>query len=197
MIFYPEPHPVPVELKTPQFTLLPLTPAHVKLDFAALMDSKQMLRLWSGSSWPTDEFTLENNLEDLEWHDMEHQDRIAFTYTVLSPDEKECLGCIYIKPLQLFQNQLPAQVAPITNLDAATRFWIREPYLVHRLDVQLLNVLIDWFESDWQFGRHFFHARCVHGQQVQLLERSGLSKQFSLNLPSRGGEFFFFSNDVG
>ncbi len=193
MTFYPEPYPVPVELKTPQFTLRPLMPTHVELDFAALMDSKQMLRLWSGSPWPTDNFTLENNLEDLEWHFMEQQDRIAFTYTVLSPDETECLGCIYINSMQKFQNQIPAQLNPITNLDATTRFWIREPYLADHLDRQLLNVLIDWFDTDWQFNRHFFHTRSVHEQQIQLFEKSRLRKRFALDLPSRGGRFFFYA----
>ncbi len=192
MIFYPEPYPVPVELKTAQFTLRPLMPDHVDLDFAALMDSVQMLRLWSGSPWPSDEFTIEDNLADLEWHDREHQDRIAFTYTVLSPDETECLGCLYIKPLQNYQDTLPKQIAPATDLDATTRFWIREPYLDRQLDAQLLSVLIDWFESEWEFDRHLFHMRAVHEQQVWLFENGGLSKQFSLNLRSRGGEFFFY-----
>jgi len=193
MSFYPEPYPVPAELKTTQFTIRPLTPAHVELDFGALMDSVQMLRLWSGSPWPTVEFTLADNLADLKWHFREHQERIAFTYTVLSPDEKECLGCVYIKPLQLFQNQLPIHLNPVTNLDGTTRFWIREPYLANRLDRQLLNVLVDWFENEWQFTRHFFHARTAHEQQVQLFERASLAQQFSLNLPARGGSFFFYA----
>ncbi|MCP5097666.1 MAG: hypothetical protein GY943_19130 [Chloroflexi bacterium] len=190
--FYPAPLPVPGVLKTAVFTIRPLTPAHVQLDYDALMVSKPMLRLWSGSPWPTDTFTLADNHGDLEWHDMEHQDRIAFTYTVLTPDESECLGCLYIKPLQIFQQTNPTQLADITQTDACTRFWVKEPRLADQLDLQLLHTLINWFKDAWAFRKHYFHARAAHTQQVQLLESAGLIREFSLAIPNRGGEFHFY-----
>ena len=99
MSFYPEPHPVPALLRTDELVCKPLTTDHVHLDYAALMVSNEMLQLWSGTSWPSADFTIEENWEDLDMHDREHQERVAFTYTVLNPDETECLGCIYINPL--------------------------------------------------------------------------------------------------
>jgi hypothetical protein len=37
MSFYPEPQPVPAQLRADEFVLKPLTTAHVHLDYAALM----------------------------------------------------------------------------------------------------------------------------------------------------------------
>ncbi|MBV7338015.1 hypothetical protein KFU94_59270 [Chloroflexi bacterium TSY] len=67
MRFYSPEASVPEFLQTPEFTLRPLTPAHVKLDHAALMASKTMLRLWSGhpnGGWPEDDFSVTDNLAD-------------------------------------------------------------------------------------------------------------------------------------
>ncbi len=190
--FYPAPLPVPERLETAVFTLTPLTPAHAARDYAALMVSKPMLRLWSGSPWPTDDFTLAENISDLEWHFAEHQERIAFTYTVLTPDETECLGCIYIRPLQDYQKANPDQLTNVSNLSATTRFWIKEPRLTDGLDAQLLQTLQDWFNTAWQFDHHTFHVRAAHEQQVHLLENNNLSRQFELDIPNRGGLFYFY-----
>ena len=183
---------MPERLETAVFTLTPLTPAHAARDYAALMVSKPMLRLWSGSPWPTDDFTLAENMADLKWHFSEHQQRIAFTYTVLTPDESECLGCIYIKAMQTVLPADATQLNNFTNLSASTRFWIKEPRLADGLDKLLLQTLQNWFDTAWQFDNHTFHTRAAHEQQVQLLENSTLSRQFTLDMPNRGGLFYFY-----
>ncbi len=63
-LFYPDDRPVPGRLATAVLTLMPLTPQHVHLDYAALMNDKEMLRQWSGSAWPEDDFTVSDNLKD-------------------------------------------------------------------------------------------------------------------------------------
>ncbi len=188
MTFYPDPLPVPPQLRTPLFLLEPLTPAHVTLDFAALMESREQLRLWSGSPWPEDSFTLADNRADLAWHADEHAHRIAFTYTVLAPDRERCLGCVYIKSLASI---LPdATTAPT---DSATRFWITTPLLTHGRDRDLLRALLDWFASDaWQFSRTFFTTRAVHARQVALFEALGLVRHGRVELPDRGGAHLIY-----
>ena len=74
MTFYPPERNLPDSLKTAEFHLLPLTPAHVEIDYEAVIASREMLNLWSGSDWPTPDFTLAANLADLEWHDREYQE---------------------------------------------------------------------------------------------------------------------------
>ena len=182
MDFYPAPHPVPEQLITPLFLLEPLAPAHVELDYAALMQSKTQLRLWSGTTWPEDTFTLADNRADLEWHADEHARRIAFTYTVLSPDRQRCLGCVYIKPLATIM----PHIAQAT--DSATRLWITTPLLDHGRDQDLLRALLDWFRSDaWQFNRTFFTTRAAHIQQAAMFDAAKLVHHGRVEMPDRVG----------
>lgn len=78
-------------------TFVPLTPALLEADYAAVMRDIPMLRAWSGQDWPTDDFPIEWNLEDLQRHDREQQEGVALTYSVLLDDVVQ--GCIYVWPL--------------------------------------------------------------------------------------------------
>jgi hypothetical protein len=66
MQFYPQNAAVPKELRTEEFHIRPLRVNDVEIDYAAVMDSKSMLRIMSQSTWPSDDFTLEMNRKDLE-----------------------------------------------------------------------------------------------------------------------------------
>lgn len=191
MRFYPVPHPVPTELRTAVFLLRPLTPAHVQLDYDALMASKKMLRLWSGSSWPSDDFTLADNLKDLARHDDEHQNRIAFTYTILNPNETSCLGCLYINPLKIIEANNPGLVTAVSPTDALIRFWIRKDQLKNKLDYQLLQILIPWFETTWNFNRVCIHTHQANQQQHRLF--STLPRVGTCQIPHRGGTHILYS----
>jgi hypothetical protein len=57
MEFYPASVPVPVEKRTDRLLLRPLLAAHAELDYDAVMCSRVMLRQWSCSPWPPDDFT--------------------------------------------------------------------------------------------------------------------------------------------
>jgi hypothetical protein len=153
---------LPETLSTAVFMLIPLTLAHVLLDYATLMQNKAMLRSLSGSPWPQDSFTVADNLVDLEWHWDEHQRRIAFTYTILNLDKTECLGCVYIKSfVNLVETQTTNQqiVNNIGDCEAAVRFWVSQSVLKNKLDPYLLQALIHWFKNDWPFTRVLFHTR--------------------------------------
>lgn len=185
MPFYPKATAVPTELQTAEFLLRPLTTAHVKLDYAALMDSKEMLRRWSSSGWPADDFTIADNYQDLAWHQQEHEAGIAFTYTVLAPGARVCLGCIYIK-----ENNVPELAG--SDHEAIIRFWVRQSYLAGRLDQRLLADLIAWFKQAWPFNRVYFHANEHDRHQVQLLDASPLPYQITATVPNRPGRYRFY-----
>ena len=194
MSFYPPNQSVPALLRTDEFVLQPLTTAHVKLDYAALMVSNEMLRLWSGTSWPTDDFTLEENWEDLAMHDREHQERVAFTYTVLTPDETECLGCVYITPLTNSVALNPKVLTDVAPDTAVVGFWVKQPRLADHLDERLLAVLRDWLAREWLFSAVYFSARDVNKQQVQLLETAGMKKQYTISVSRRANQFFLYKS---
>src|SRR5437868_13449286 len=98
MEFYPANAPVPEEKRTNRLLLRPLQATDVELDYDAVMSSAEQLRRWSGRGWPADDFTLIQNLVGLQEHEREHQEREAFTFTVLNLEETHCLGCVYIMP---------------------------------------------------------------------------------------------------
>src|SRR5436309_16092952 len=100
MPFYPSDAPVPAGRRTGRLVLRPLCAADAAVDYDAVISSAAELRRWSGSSWPADDFTLAENRDDLERHEREHEERAAFTFTVLSPDLTRCLGCVYLTPLR-------------------------------------------------------------------------------------------------
>ena len=69
-----------------------LTIHDVVMDYAAVLDAVKP----DGTPDPPGEpLTLEQNLVDLGWHQKEFQLRRSFAYTVMSPDESGCLGCVY------------------------------------------------------------------------------------------------------
>jgi hypothetical protein len=137
-----------------------------------------MLRTWSQSDWPPDDFTLVDNLVDLERHDQEHVERQAFTYTVLDPSAKTCLGCVYITP------PLPAlwdvtvcgtRIVQGRDYVADVCFWVRQSRLADDLDKRLLAVLRTWFDQAWAFDRVVFHTARPDERQVKLYAESGLT----------------------
>jgi hypothetical protein len=183
MLFYPQDAPVPAELKTDEFTLRPLLATDVELDYDAVMSSKEMLRVWSQGDWPADDFTLQGNLEDLEWHETEHLEREAFTFTVMNPAETECLGCVYINSLERLSKRFKAteaELAALEDYQACTSFWVRQSRLADELDRLLLAALVAWFERDWAFSRVFFNVHEQVQRQARLLAEAGLEKLYVL-----------------
>jgi GNAT superfamily N-acetyltransferase len=195
MDFYTLDKVVPDILQNQNFVLVPLTPAHVQVDYEAVMASRKMLHLWSGSEWPREGFTLAENLDDLAWHDLEHREREAFTYTVLDPVQEICLGCVYLRPLSDLVAANPRELLNIGEDEAITRFWVRSSYLGSGLDRRLLMSLIDWFAQEWSFSRFFFHTRQANLQQITLFEASHLEKRLTLQYSRRGGTHFFYGVD--
>lgn len=184
--FYPPGAPVPERLATGEFLLRPLTVDQVALDYAAVMESAAMLRRWSGSSWPSDDFSLDDNRADLAGHWAEHLAQEAFTYTVLDPAQTVCLGCVYIKPNTV------AALDP-TDDDALVRFWVRASLLESGLDGRLLAALRDWLAADFAFGRVFWHANADDAHQPALFQAAGLRRLIEATIPGRGGRYVFFA----
>jgi hypothetical protein len=99
-MFYPGDARVPEALRSDEFLVRPLRATDVALDYDAVISSRAELLVSSGGTWPREGFTLEENRADLERHEREHGERIAFTYTVMNPSETECLGCVYLSGQQ-------------------------------------------------------------------------------------------------
>ncbi len=168
------------------FRLEPLTRGHVGVDYAAVMSSKETLRVWSGTTWPEEGFTMgENLLADLDRHEREHVEGVAFTYTVLGDDE--CLGCVYVTALDRLRELNPDLDAPAGS--AVVGFWAVEPKLAGGLEKELFEALRGWFTDAWSFPAVYFSGALAGARQMGLFEAAGLPESFRVRVPGRQGLF--------
>jgi hypothetical protein len=126
--------------RTPSFVLEPLGPHHNELDYAAWTSSMDHIAAtpgWQDSRWPR-EMTLDENRADLERHADDFRNRTGFTYTVLDPESRDVIGCVYIYPLRDGEE------------DARALSWVRASR--SELDVALWRAVSSWLESDWPFA---------------------------------------------
>lgn len=178
-------HPIdhPDQFAHPQFLFIPLHPKHVHLDYQAVMNTKSFLRLWSNSTWPSDNFTLEENLKDLEWHHQDHLDGTAYTYTILHPSQNLCLGCIYINPPERIQDLTAQEKKKIESLDAICTYWVTAALIQQELEGIIFQNLIQWLNTDWQFKNLAFANNPNTTHQAELFKKNGL--QFYLSLTDK------------
>jgi hypothetical protein len=132
---------VPPVLETQEFRLRMLTVNDVVKDYDAVMSSMQHLQGVFGpqSNWPTPELSLEQDLIDLGWHQKEFQKRSSFAYTVMSLDEKKCLGCVYFYP------------STVDHKDADVYLWARQSEIAGGLEKRLFLAVKNWIADEWPF----------------------------------------------
>lgn len=181
--------PVPAELKTAEFVLRPIVADDAELDYAAVMESREYLRLWRQSTWPEDDFTMEANRNDLVECEERHVAGRAFTYTVLDPRGAECLGCVYVFPTKatfLARSVVTALGdADWAAVEAVVFFWVRPPQMETRMDERLLAILRTWFTEEWKLTRTVYVTSEPSTQQVDLLGRTDMKLQFELQEPDK------------
>ncbi len=147
--FVPSDFEVPELLETTQLRLQPLTVNDVVRDYDAVMSSREHLRGVFGpnDTWPEDDLTLEQDLIDLGWHQKEFQRRGSFTYTVLDPSGRECLGCVYIYPTSA------------RGYDAEVVLWVRQSAYERGLDPVLYETVRTWIAEKWPFENVAYQGR--------------------------------------
>lgn len=187
---------VPPELRTEEFVARPITADDAAADHAALMETRQQLRLWEQSSWPADDFTVEANREDLVGLERRHAENRAYTYTVVDPRGSECLGCVYIFPTTATFLAKSA-VTPVgddewANVDAVVYFWVRLSRMQQGMDERLLAALRSWFAGVWKFERTVYVTNEQFGEQVEVIRRTDLELKFELVEPGKPGKYLVF-----
>lgn len=149
--FVPADFVIPERLETDKFRLRMLTVNDLVKDYDAVMTSVDHLQaqrvFGERSNWPSPDLTLEQDLIDLGWHQKEFQKRSSFAYTVMSPDESQCLGCIYILP------------AEDDGYEADVFTWVRKSEYDKGLDQVLFSAVNNWLSSEWPFGQVRYPGR--------------------------------------
>jgi hypothetical protein len=169
MPFYLDDAPVPSELRTDEFLLRPLRAADVDLDYEAVMATQETLRRSSGGRWPRPDFTIEENLADLQGHEEDFRARRGFTYTVMDPTETRCLGCVYAYPPKDEDGGDGAR-----DYEAAVWFWVRPDGVAEDLDRRLLAALVPWLRDDFAFARVLFRTGAKDERRAAILGEAGL-----------------------
>lgn len=151
MPFVPDSFAAPSSLVAGAFVLEPLGPRHNEADYAAWSSSLAHIRATPGFPWGRwpHEMTLAENMADLEMHERDFESCAGFTYTVLDPESRDVIGCIYIYPLR-------AEDRDGTDV-ASVRSWVRADRA--ELDVPLWQAVSAWLEADWPFERIAYAPR--------------------------------------
>ncbi len=153
--FIPVGFNIPEKLENKQFLIRMLTVNDLIKDYEAVMTSLKRIRGVFGpdSDWPSPDLTLEQDLVDLGWHQKEFQRRSSFAYTVMTPAEDQCLGCLYIYP----SNK--------KDFDAETYLWVRDSAFGAGLEPLLYNIIRDWLKNDWPFQSVAYPGREISWEE--------------------------------
>lgn len=135
----PDDFTVPVLLETDRFRLRPLVISDVVKDYDAMMSRVE----------PDLTLTIEQNLADLGWHQVEFSRRTSFTFTVMNFDESQCLGCVYIYPPRESE----------AGFDARVHFWVRKSEWERGLDPILFSTVKQWIAEQWPWKQVTFPGR--------------------------------------
>jgi hypothetical protein len=107
------------------------------------------------SDWPRG-LTLEESLIDLAWHQREFTIAHSFAYTVMTPDEERCLGCVYLNP------------TGSPHHDVQVFYWVRTSMLRQGLDQRLGSAVRAWLEESWPFARVAYPGREIAWEDWSL-----------------------------
>lgn len=150
----PEGFDIPVGLVTEEFKLSPLCRKYSGIDYAAVTGS---MAYRGGIDEEVKKLTREQNLENIKRHEKEFKRREAFAYTVLSPDKKKCLGCVYInRPTR-------------GNFDAEVWMWVTVESLRKGLDEKLYESVWNWIDEKWPFKHVAYPGRSIAWEEWDQL----------------------------
>ena len=158
-----------------------LTAAHAKLDHAALMSSVDYLRMWSDSTWPPAGLSVAENANELAWHDEEHRDRVAFTYSVQDATGGRVLGCLYLRPLRDMLRtrgvEPPSRPSWPGGHTPCVRGWVRrdEPADLER---RVVVATLTWLTGPaWELPSLWWVAGSADRRQLALLDELEWSRE--------------------
>jgi len=152
-IFIPETYQVPTSFESDRFRFEILGPQIAEMDYEAVMSSKTRLRsvFFEATERPRVDMSLDENRNDLARHESEFNSREAFAYTVLSPDRKKYIGCLYIDP------------PTVPEFDSEIYLWVRDDCL--ELDGHLYDTVKAWLDECWPFEKPAFPGREIPWEQ--------------------------------
>ena len=174
----PERNPVPITLVTPSFRLHRQRPGDNLKDYGAVMASKALLRTWSDSSWPEDDFSLQHNAEDLAGHIEDFGRDLAYGFSLFTADESRLIGSLYLDPVAPFIDDYAVDevtAARLSEFDVRLEYWLRRG-MGHAFEETFVRAVLAWLENTWWFQRPVFGSRRAMRARRALYEALGLKE---------------------
>ena len=141
-------------VESANFILRKLEVRDVVMDFAAFMSSIDTIKKQRGGTWPTPDFTIEENIVDLGWHQREFEFKTSFAYAVTSKDGKEELGCVYLYPVGHPMNSASTDVPDST--DVVVNMWVTQTSFDKGFYDELYKFVQNWVKDEWPFEHPYF-----------------------------------------
>ncbi len=165
------------------FIVRPLVPSDVVLDHEAVLSSREFLYHWEQEPpYPPEDFSVEDNLADLEQMDGEHRNGTRYTYTVMNADETEVLGCIYLLPNddRMYRSAVVTSHdgTDLSSYDATVLFWVRVSTWEHGFERILLEAVLGWLRDEWAIERPVVLTNEKLDHQIATIESLGLTRRF-------------------
>jgi hypothetical protein len=151
----------PIRLETADFVIHRQRISDNELDFDAVMLSKEILREWSDSEWPEDNFSLEQNAQDIAEHIADHEQNSDYGFSIFTPGEDRLLGSLYLNAVApLLENYPtdPMTLARLLEFDIRVEYWLRAG-VSPDLELRFVQSVIKWLEDAWWFERPVFGSR--------------------------------------
>lgn len=165
----------PKDVTTDRFVIFQTDEGLFESDHAAVMKSRDYLRVWSQSSWPEDDFSPEQNREDLKQHVDDNRTHTAYGYMIYSPDRKTCYGSLYVNPSKpIMTNYITTVVQrdELEKYDARIDCWIA-PDVETGFEADILKSIREWLENEWKI-RPLFSARPGMERRETIYQQIGL-----------------------
>lgn len=137
----------PPSLKKETYIARKLAARDVYLDYIAVMSSMDIIHTTRGGKWPTPDLTIEEDLIDLSWHQREFEFKTSFAFTVMNPEETECLGCIYFYPPRTSMSDAKSDDGVEVNIS----WWLTQKMYDTGIYDQFCRDIKEWVEKEWPF----------------------------------------------
>jgi len=165
------------------FIVRALVPSDAVLDHEAVMSSRDFLYHWEQEPpYPPEDFSVEDNLEDLEQMDGEHRNGTRYTYTVMNADETRALGCIYLLPnddrMYRTAEVTSHDSTDLSSIDATVAFWVRVSTWQDGFERTVLEAVLGWLRDDWSLEQPVIVTNEKLDHQIATIESLGLARCF-------------------
>ncbi|MCE7735306.1 MAG: hypothetical protein GPJ54_10540 [Candidatus Heimdallarchaeota archaeon] len=126
-----------------------------ELDYNAVMEARSFLNKLNDGRWPTADFTLDQNREDLVHHEKSREKREEITFSILDASGDKVIGCIYIQPIKKRLEEIIPQ-SDFEKLDlhddsATIWYWFVPSAINEGIEDIFLREFRKWLVEDWNF----------------------------------------------